>query len=69
LRPIPPPEKLKEELLLFFKLYEPSSQKLQYVLYQLQLGLVLSLADYGSHSKILHTNMKLRAMAEEWRIQ
>ncbi|WJX22997.1 CSN-associated deubiquitinating enzyme Ubp12 [Trifolium repens] len=31
LRPIPPPEKLKEELLLFFKLYEPSSQKLRYV--------------------------------------
>ncbi|KAI5394667.1 ubiquitin C-terminal hydrolase 12 [Lathyrus oleraceus] len=31
LRPIPPPEKLKEELLLFFKLYEPSTEKLRYV--------------------------------------
>ncbi|XP_004498059.1 ubiquitin C-terminal hydrolase 12-like isoform X2 [Cicer arietinum] len=31
LRPIPPPEKLKEELLLFFKLYEPSNEKLRYV--------------------------------------
>ncbi|CAJ1967995.1 unnamed protein product [Sphenostylis stenocarpa] len=31
LRPIPPPEKSKENLLLFFKLYEPSNEKLWYV--------------------------------------
>ncbi|XP_061353681.1 ubiquitin C-terminal hydrolase 12-like isoform X4 [Gastrolobium bilobum] len=31
LRPIPPPLKPKEELLLFFKLYEPSNEKLRYV--------------------------------------
>ncbi|KAH1189847.1 Ubiquitin carboxyl-terminal hydrolase 13 [Glycine max] len=31
LRPIPPPEKSKENLLLFFKLYEPSNEKLRYV--------------------------------------
>ncbi|KAJ1389085.1 Ubiquitin specific protease, conserved site, partial [Sesbania bispinosa] len=31
LRPILPPEKFKEELLLFFKLYEPSNEKLRYV--------------------------------------
>ncbi|KAG4397296.1 hypothetical protein AAZX31_10G113800 [Glycine max] len=31
LRPIPPPEKSKENLLLFLKLYEPSNEKLRYV--------------------------------------
>ncbi|TKY53566.1 Ubiquitin carboxyl-terminal hydrolase 12 [Spatholobus suberectus] len=31
LRPIPPLEKSKENLLLFFKLYEPSNEKLRYV--------------------------------------
>ncbi|KAL9319024.1 hypothetical protein ACSQ67_015541 [Phaseolus vulgaris] len=31
LQPIPPPEKSKENLLLFFKLYEPSNEKLRYV--------------------------------------
>ncbi|XP_027367555.1 ubiquitin carboxyl-terminal hydrolase 13-like isoform X2 [Abrus precatorius] len=30
LRPIPPPMKSKEELVLFFKLYEPSNEKLRY---------------------------------------
>ncbi|KAL4576689.1 hypothetical protein LXL04_012787 [Taraxacum kok-saghyz] len=31
LRPIPPPEKTKEEILLFFKLYDPSKEELRYV--------------------------------------
>ncbi|XP_015571890.1 ubiquitin C-terminal hydrolase 12 isoform X2 [Ricinus communis] len=31
LRPIPPPEKTKEDILLFFKLYDPSKEELRYV--------------------------------------
>ncbi|KAA8539048.1 hypothetical protein F0562_025740 [Nyssa sinensis] len=31
LRPVPPPEKTKEEILLFFKLYEPLKEELRYV--------------------------------------
>ena len=30
LRPIPPPEKTKEEILLFFKLYNPEKKELRY---------------------------------------
>ncbi|XP_020226107.1 ubiquitin carboxyl-terminal hydrolase 13 isoform X2 [Cajanus cajan] len=30
MQPIPPPEKSKENLLLFFKIYEPSNEKLRY---------------------------------------
>ncbi|KAK7268623.1 hypothetical protein RIF29_21325 [Crotalaria pallida] len=30
-RPIPPPKKSKEDLLLFFKLYDPSLEKLRYI--------------------------------------
>ncbi|XP_059598305.1 ubiquitin C-terminal hydrolase 12 isoform X8 [Vitis vinifera] len=31
LRPVPPPEKTKEEILLFFKLYDPLKEELRYV--------------------------------------
>ncbi|KAJ6720064.1 UBIQUITIN CARBOXYL-TERMINAL HYDROLASE [Salix viminalis] len=31
LRPVPPPEKTKEDILLFFKLYDPSKEELRYV--------------------------------------
>ncbi|XP_058007531.1 ubiquitin C-terminal hydrolase 12 isoform X1 [Hevea brasiliensis] len=31
LRPIPPPEKTKEDILLFFKLYDPSKEELRFV--------------------------------------
>ncbi|XP_035546154.1 ubiquitin carboxyl-terminal hydrolase 13-like isoform X2 [Juglans regia] len=31
LKPVPPPEKTKEDILLFFKLYEPLKEMLQYV--------------------------------------
>ncbi|KAK1288930.1 Ubiquitin carboxyl-terminal hydrolase 12 [Acorus calamus] len=31
LRPIPPPEKTKEDILLFFKLYDPEKEELRYV--------------------------------------
>ncbi|KAL8050420.1 hypothetical protein ABFS82_06G080800 [Erythranthe guttata] len=31
LRPIPPPEKIKEDILLFFKLYDPLKEELRYV--------------------------------------
>ncbi|TQE10837.1 hypothetical protein C1H46_003537 [Malus baccata] len=31
LRPIPPPDKTKEDILLFFKLYEPEKQELRFV--------------------------------------
>ncbi|CAK7325156.1 unnamed protein product [Dovyalis caffra] len=30
LRPVPPPEKTKEDILLFFKLYDPSKEELRY---------------------------------------
>ncbi|KAF9676494.1 hypothetical protein SADUNF_Sadunf08G0007800 [Salix dunnii] len=30
-RPVPPPEKTKEDILLFFKLYDPSKEELRYV--------------------------------------
>ena len=32
LRPVPPPEKTKEEILLFFKLYDPLKEELRYSL-------------------------------------
>ncbi|XP_011032955.1 PREDICTED: ubiquitin carboxyl-terminal hydrolase 12-like isoform X1 [Populus euphratica] len=31
LRPVPPPEQTKEDILLFFKLYDPSKEELRYV--------------------------------------
>ncbi|KAF9675045.1 hypothetical protein SADUNF_Sadunf10G0190700 [Salix dunnii] len=31
LRPVPPPEKTKDDILLFFKLYDPSKEELRYV--------------------------------------
>jgi ubiquitin carboxyl-terminal hydrolase 7 len=30
LRPVPPPEKTKDDILLFFKLYDPSKEELRY---------------------------------------
>lgn len=33
LRPVPPPEKSKEDILLFFKLYDPSKEELRYLFF------------------------------------
>ena len=32
LRPLPPPDKTKEDILLFFKLYDPEKEELRYFL-------------------------------------
>lgn len=42
LRPIPPPDKSKEDILLFFKLYDPEKGELRYV-----VVLVILFSSYG----------------------
>lgn len=41
LRPLPPPDKTKEDILLFFKLYDPDKEELRYLLISfLTIGLL-----------------------------